>query len=157
MDHLDMTERLVQKAGVTYEEAKAALERSGWDMLRAIIDLEQQGKVTQQNSEQAKEDSKMETNQERGEAATQAFEKAGGFITRLVEKGNRNRLEVRRSSRLLFTLPLTVLVILGILCFWLIWPGMLIAWFFGWRYSLEGPDMRSSKEYQHSSRSSTVT
>ena len=98
MDHLDMTERLVQKAGVTYEEAKAALERSGWDMLRAIIDLEQQGKVTQQNSEQAKEDSKMETNQERGEAATQAFEKAGGFITRLVEKGNRNRLEVRRKS-----------------------------------------------------------
>lgn len=67
------------------------------------------------------------------------------------------RRYLRRSSRLLFTLPLTVLVILGIVCFWLIWPGMLIAWFFGWRYSLEGPDMRSSKEYQHNSGSSTVT
>ena len=40
MDHYEMVENLRTKANVTYEEAKAALEASDWDMLDALVLLE---------------------------------------------------------------------------------------------------------------------
>ncbi len=148
MDHLDMTEQLRKKAKVSYEEARDALEASNWDMLEAMVHLEQQGKIKELLEEEKPMDKAQATKEERTRSASEGFEKAGSFISRLVEKGNRNRLEVRRDDRLLFSMPLTVLVLVGLLMFWLIWPGMLIGWVFGWRYSFQGPDMRSSKEYQ---------
>ena len=45
MDHYEMVEILRNKANVTYEEAKAALEASDWDMLDALVLLESEGKV----------------------------------------------------------------------------------------------------------------
>ena len=45
MDHYEMVENLRTKANVTYEEAKAALEASDWDMLDALVLLESEGKV----------------------------------------------------------------------------------------------------------------
>ena len=80
--------------------------------------------------------------------ASENLEKVGTLIGRLVEKGNRNRLDVRRGETRLFSIPLTVLALVAILAFWVIFPGMFIGWLFGLRYSLEGPDMRSSREYQ---------
>ncbi|NLO13382.1 MAG: ubiquitin, partial [Clostridiales bacterium] len=44
MDHFEMVEKLRQKANVSYEEAKAALEHSEWDLLDALVYLESQGK-----------------------------------------------------------------------------------------------------------------
>ena len=43
MDHLEMVEKLAQKAGVSYEDAKMALEACGWDMLDALVYLEKLG------------------------------------------------------------------------------------------------------------------
>ena len=40
MDRFEMTDKLSQKANVSYEEAKAALEASNWDLLDAMILLE---------------------------------------------------------------------------------------------------------------------
>ena len=45
MDHFEMVEKLRAKANVSYEEAKAALEASDWDMLDALVLLENEGKV----------------------------------------------------------------------------------------------------------------
>ena len=45
MDHLEMVEKLAQKAGVSYEDAKMALEACGWDMLDALVYLEKLGKT----------------------------------------------------------------------------------------------------------------
>ena len=45
MDHFEMVEKLRAKANVSYEEAKAALEKSDWDMLDALVLLESEGKV----------------------------------------------------------------------------------------------------------------
>ena len=45
MDHYEMVESLRAKANVTYEEAKAALEASDWDMLDALVLLESERKV----------------------------------------------------------------------------------------------------------------
>ena len=43
MDHLEMVEKLAQKAGVSYEDAKMALEACNWDMLDALVYLEKLG------------------------------------------------------------------------------------------------------------------
>ena len=45
MDHFEMVEKLRTKANVSYEEAKAALEKTDWDVLDALVLLENEGKV----------------------------------------------------------------------------------------------------------------
>ena len=45
MEMIEKVERLREKANVSYEEAKEALEQSGGDLLDAIVLLERQGKV----------------------------------------------------------------------------------------------------------------
>ncbi len=51
MDNLQKIEQLVSKAGCSYEDAKAALEGCGWDMIDAIISLEREGKVKKETVE----------------------------------------------------------------------------------------------------------
>ena len=51
MDNLQKIEQLVSKAGCSYEDAKAALEGCGWDMIDAIISLEREGKVKKETLE----------------------------------------------------------------------------------------------------------
>ncbi|MBO5256257.1 MAG: UBA/TS-N domain protein, partial [Clostridia bacterium] len=45
MEHIEMVERLHEKANISYTDAKDALERSGWDMLEALVLLEREGKI----------------------------------------------------------------------------------------------------------------
>ena len=51
MDNYQKVEQLVNKAGCSFEEAKAALEGCGWDMLDAVISLEREGKVKKETAE----------------------------------------------------------------------------------------------------------
>ena len=51
MDHFEMVEKLREKANVTYEEAKDALEASDWDLLDALLMLESKGRLQEMESE----------------------------------------------------------------------------------------------------------
>ena len=62
MDNYQKLEQIVNKAGCSYEDAKAVLESCDWDMIDAIIILEKEGKVkretaafTSQKAEEAAE------------------------------------------------------------------------------------------------------
>ncbi|MEG2676682.1 MAG: hypothetical protein RR933_01065 [Oscillospiraceae bacterium] len=59
--NLEFAEKLVEKTGVSYAEAKEALENNGWDILEAIFWLESQGKVKERIY-----DAKERTNSEYG-------------------------------------------------------------------------------------------
>ena len=48
MEYFEKVEKLVQKAGVSYEEAKAALDASNGDLLDAMIMLERAGKTEEE-------------------------------------------------------------------------------------------------------------
>ena len=74
MDNLQKIEKLVNKAGCSYEEAKVALEGCDWDMIDAIIKLEREGKVKAQEAPKAEETPKAEAaaNEATQEAAPQA-------------------------------------------------------------------------------------
>ena len=52
MDNFQKIEQLVNKAGCSYEDAKAALEGCGWDLIDAIISLERDGKVRKEEAAQ---------------------------------------------------------------------------------------------------------
>ena len=45
MDKLKLIDKLREKTNISYEEAKAALENNNWDILDAILYLEESGKV----------------------------------------------------------------------------------------------------------------
>ena len=45
MEKLKLVDKLKNKANISYEEAKDALEKSNWDMLEAMLYLEAHGKV----------------------------------------------------------------------------------------------------------------
>ena len=83
VDKLKLVEKLREKTGITYEDAKRVLEINNWDILDAILDLEKQGKVkgpsvsifytneykesyeeenTEYNFEQVKKDSNYKSN-----------------------------------------------------------------------------------------------
>ena len=45
MNNVEMIEKLMEKADVTYEEAKGVLESLNWNLLDALIALEKEGKM----------------------------------------------------------------------------------------------------------------
>ena len=51
MENYQKIERLVNTAGCSYEEAREALESTGWDMIDAVIRLEREGKVKKAEAE----------------------------------------------------------------------------------------------------------
>lgn len=116
MDNFEKVEKLREKANVTYEEAKAALENSNWDMLDAMIYLEKNGKI--------KEDKRAEytTKTEKciGEVVNDKTDRKSNFkesmhrfakwCSHILEMGNTNSFCVERNGKEVFRLPVTVLV-----------------------------------------------
>lgn len=139
MDHFEMVEKLRQKAQVSYEDAKSALEACDWDLLDALVYLEQQGKL--QNEHKAS----YSTKQEPGPAPKQAPNYRGGVFQRLfdllvslVNRLNEVDLEVKRAGKTMFTLPVIAFVLLLIFAFWITLPLMAVGLFFGLRYRFRG-------------------
>ena len=138
MDHFEMTEKLREKADVTYEEAKAALENSDWDLLEAIVYLENKGKIHHAASKEQKETEPV--NEKNTDTLGSMFQNIGAFIGKMVEKGNRNVMEVHRRNKIVLTLPLTVLVLM-VIFFWVTIPAFIVSLFFGFRYRFSGADI----------------
>ncbi|MBR0218896.1 MAG: DUF4342 domain-containing protein [Clostridia bacterium] len=150
MDHFEMVEKLRAKANVSYEEAKAALEKSDWDMLDALVLLESEGKV--KDAPEAKEYTTQEKkeyswNTGNGEVKvtfSSALSKLWDWIRKLFQKGNANQFVITRKGDELIAMPITVLALL-LICFW---PFSLIilfvGLFLGARYSFRGPDINTN-------------
>ena len=150
MDHFEMVEKLRAKANVSYEEAKAALEASDWDILDALVLLESEGKV---NGGEAKAEY---TTQEKPETRSYSAEgekkinfseglgKMWAWIKKLFNLGNTNQFVIRRNNDELVSMPITVMAILMIV----FWPFSLIVLFVGLflgaRYSFRGPNINNN-------------
>ena len=150
MDHFEMVEKLRAKANVSYEEAKAALEKSDWDMLDALVLLESEGKV--KDAPEAKEYTTQEKkeyswNTGNGEVKvtfSSALSKLWDWIRKLFQKGNANQFVITRKGDELIAMPITVLALL-LICFWpfslvILFVGL----FLGARYSFRGPDINTN-------------
>lgn len=150
MATLEQVERLREKANVTYDEAKAALEACNNDLLDAIIYLEKQGKVKNEGGfyssagnarEGAPAEIPREETGDEGGGFSDLLRKFGAFCAKLLRKGNENILEIYRHGEKRTSMPVTVLVLLLIFAFWVTIPLVIVGLFFGFRYRFSGPDL----------------
>jgi len=152
MATLEQVERLREKANVSFEEAKAALEATDGDLLNALIYLEKQGKVAPPagggyyssqsaapTAEQAK--SREQDKKHSGESFAEMMRCFGRFCGKVLDKGNNNYLEAERRGGTVFSLPVTVVVLLVIFLFWVAIPLFIVSLFFGFRYRFRGSEL----------------
>lgn len=148
MDNFEKVEKLRERANVTYEEAKEALEKSNNDILDAMIYLERNGKVsepkTTQYTTQAEKVNALEATmcqEDEKECFKDKMKSFGEWCMKWIEKGNKNYFHVRRNGEEVFSLPVTILVVLCLFAFWCVVPLLIVGLFFSFRYSFEGPNM----------------
>lgn len=156
MATFENVEKLRERANVSYEEAKAALEASGDDLLDAMIYLETQGKVAppagggsyRAGTAQAQSETPVHTGrqgpQRDGERFSQMMGRFFKFCGRLLEKGNHNHFEVWRHGEYSFSFPVTVLVLLLLFAFPVMIPLAIVGLFFGYRYRFSGRDLEGT-------------
>lgn len=139
MDHFEMVEKLREKANVSYEDAKNALEMSQWDLLDALVYLEKEGKVAGDSA------ARFSTRQEPREAP-KPREEHGGFLRRLMDllfriinSMSRIDMKVSKKDQVVLTVPLLALVLMAVFGFWFLVPVLIIGLFFGYTYRFQGP------------------
>ncbi len=138
MDHFEMVEKLREKSGVSYEDAKAALEAANWDLLDAMVILETEGKIAQGAKDYS---TRREERKESGEKRHQAFQSTlsqiGSALASAINKGNKIMVNVNKAGDTVFSVPLTVLIILLVFAFWVVLPLLVVGLFFGFTYSVQ--------------------
>lgn len=153
---LEQVEQLRQRANISYDEAKAALEETDGDLLQAVINLEKQNRIkppkgggyfssrnTQQNLGDNGTSENMNEEFEKDDSSSfrELMCKFLKWCGKIIDKGNRNHFEVVKDGDKIMTIPVTVLVIFLLFTFWVTVPIMIIGLFFGYRYMFSGPEL----------------
>jgi len=145
---LEQVEKLREKASVSFEEAKDALERSDGDILDALILLEHEGKTAAPQggsystgyiaAQSAGTDDAEKT---RWESFKDFCAKIGKFIAKWIRISCENYLDVNKNGSTQFSLPVLAVILLLILAFWIVLPLLLVSLFFGFKYRFRGREM----------------
>ena len=147
MTNFEMVELLRQKADITYEEAKTALELANWDLLDAMLVLEREGKVRSSGGsystrdEEVQDDECKQKKHNGGEGLRGTLRWLGRTLAKLIRIGNENSLVVWRKGEELFALPVTVCVVLLMCSVGTVLFALAIGLFCGLRYSFRGPNL----------------
>jgi hypothetical protein len=142
MDHFEMVEKLREKANVSYEEAKAALEAADWNLLDALVLLENQGKVVSGTTDYSTKSESWHDEHTRDHHRRHA--ENAGRIGRQVASGinrmGRYFVVFTRKGETMFELPLLVLLLMLVFGFWITVPLLIVGLFFGFKYTLKGAE-----------------
>ncbi|SFC49241.1 hypothetical protein [Butyrivibrio sp. YAB3001] len=154
MENFEMVEKLREKTGVSYEEAKKVLEEKNYDMLDAVIELERQGKVaapkdgsyTAGASQDMENVKKFEIAQKQYEKDCnknnfkEGFKNLADFFRVLFKKSLEIDFCLNKGGQKIASVPLLVLVLLLLGFFWITVPLLIIGLFFGISYNFTGID-----------------
>ena len=145
MERYEMAELLSKKAGVSLEEARQALAENEWDLLDAMVALERRGRTAVETVtvDTAGESAYSEPQQVRNTVKKESFFTNGfaeiwHYIKRLWRFLLDTSFTVTRRGEQLFSVPILVLVILLLCCFWVVLPVLVIGLFIGCKYRFEG-------------------
>ncbi|WP_434283318.1 ubiquitin [Clostridium botulinum] len=138
MDKLKLIDKLREKANVSYEEAKTALENSDWDMLDAVLYLEENKKVKRPSvnifytneARYSDKDKKSDKNEENKYEKSNKFQGIFEVICKYIDTCNNIFLEIKKEDRMFVKIPLTVIIIFSFFAFWMIIPLMITSLFF---------------------------
>ncbi len=101
---LDKIDLIMERANVTYEEAKEALEKHNGDLVEALIELEK-GEKIKKNRKKIKED---------------INEKSSSFFNKLsdeIKKMHKQKFRIKKDEEQIINIPLTLAVLLIIITF----------------------------------------
>ena len=148
MEQLEKVEKLRERANVTYEEAKEALEASNWDLLDAMVYLEKNGKTqgparetySTSYEEQTQYVSVKDKVQEQKESEDNIFRKLGRLVGIVLRKCRDNALCIKRKGEEILRVPIILVVIAMILMWQILVPAIIVCLFLGCQYSFEGKD-----------------
>lgn len=152
MEMLEKVELVREKANVSYQDAKEALEACGYDVLDAIIWLENAGKADNQTASyetvgastaeaspemrQAQQEYHENSKKRKGREAWNSFRSGARGV---LNEGWRLTFIAERNGEQVVSIPL-LLVIIGLFVWgaslWLLIVGL----FFGFRYRIEGAE-----------------
>ncbi len=148
MERLEMIDKLMERADVTFAEAKEMLEQKDWDLLEAMVALEEQGKVkgAHSTSDSAEgvvyEEVEATASRNAGEGEKEhAGRRLIKFLGTLLRKGMDNKFIVEKNGEIVLTLPVLVLVIIMMISFWFSGILLIVGIFFNYHYSFEGSDL----------------
>ena len=166
-EKFDRAMKLSQRTGVSLEDAKAALNACDFDMLDAVVYLEQLGKTG------APKYSSYTTEQNTGAERTAAYDevevkvkrvtlgdllaKFFKWVGKVIKIGNENFFDVTRNGEEIIKMPITVCVLLLLLAFWVCVPLLIIGLFFSFRYGFSGPVFRDDVFNKAMDKASDVT
>lgn len=151
---LEQVEKLRDRANVSYDEARAALEEANGDILEALIQLEKKGSVAPPagggyySSEKAgaKAEEPVSGKQRkgngyaRGDGGDGLLKRFIRFCGQILHRGNINSMQVIKDGEVKTTISITILVVMMFLFFWVTVPLLVIGLFCGCRYVFTGPD-----------------
>ena len=161
MDNFEKVEKLVEKAGVTYEEAKKALEKADGDLLDAMIILEKDGKTaaprqssySTQYEEQAQYVSvatQVENDRKSYDKDEQRRERKAKFragIGRITHFLSSNFLIIHRNGELVAKLPMWAVALIFIVAWHVALIAVIVSLFFGVGYTFRGEaDMKVAND-----------
>lgn len=151
MENFEKVEKLREKTGVSYEEAKNALEACNYDLLDAIIYLERQGKVSSPKQESYTTSAAEDTASKEFEQAQTSYEQSckensfGEMMNRffkwcgkVIKKGCDTTFTVTRHDNEFIAVPVIVLVLLLLFAFWIVLPLMVVGLFCNCKYKFKG-------------------
>ena len=154
MENFEKVEKLREKTGVSYEDAKRVLEEKNYDMLDAVIELERQGKVVEPKagtytagaSQDMENVKKFEDAQKQYEKSCKknSFKECMRSLADLFRALFRKSIEIdfciNKDNKRVASVPLLVLILLLLGFFWVTVPLIVIGLFFGITYNFTGVD-----------------
>lgn len=148
MEQLEKVEKLRQRANVTYEDAKNALEACEWDMLDAMVYLEKLGKVKEPGQTvystsydaQTQYISVVDKVNERKDSGENWTAKLGRLCKKAVQKSKDNYFCVGHKEEEVIRVPVWVFVLAMLFAWHVIIIVMVVSLFFDCHYSFTGKD-----------------
>ena len=152
MDNFEKVEKLVEKAGVSYADAKRALEKANGDLLDAMIILEQEGKTPapqqssystqyEQQAQYISVAAQVENDRRAYDAEEQRRERRERFkagAKKVLHFLSSNYLCIKRNGELVFKLPLWAMILILIVAWHISLIAVIVSLFFGVTYSFKG-------------------
>ncbi len=147
MEHLEMVQKLHEKAGISLSDAKDALERAEWDMLEALLILEKDGKIppitasasTTENQSGYQLVTATASKKERKQNS-EFNRNAHRFADRLRDfmlKGFTHDFIIRRAGAEIVCVPVILVILIAIFAFYPILVVLLVGLFLDCSYSIE--------------------
>lgn len=151
MESHRLIEKLKNEANISYEEAKIALEKSEWDILDAVLYLEELEKIPKPNvniyyTNEERENKKsreiyINKNQENTYKNRKKENKFEGIFVRvckIIDTCNNIFFEIKKDNRTFLRMPITVVILLLLFTFWLVIPLFILGLFINIEFSISG-------------------